>query len=260
MTRELRTFDLDIEVRDDNGSPKIVGHGLVYNSPSYDLGGFREIVAPGAASKSLNRRGAVVMSFFNHDPSHPLGRTDNKTLTISEDERGIVYEVEPPDTQWARDLMTSIKRKDIRGSSFTFRTIKDRWEEQSGIQVRTLLEIDVFEMGPVTMPAYGKADAQVRAMLEARGIVLANDGEPAASALLELGLDPARLEYLARNRRTGLWTDAETDELRQVLDLLQTWIPAESREEPPPEPDDRWRVAAAHRRRGLELLKLRHTA
>jgi HK97 family phage prohead protease len=253
LLNEIRTFPLvDLEVREaDDAPPTIVGHGIVTDSLSLDLGGFREKVDPQAAARAIKRRGAVIKSFFNHNPDHVLGRTDNKTLKLSTDERGVVYAVTPPDTQWARDLLVSVKRGDVKGSSFSFRTLKDRWEEDEGTQTRTLLDFELFEIGPVTEPAYPKADSQVRAMLEARGITL--DGEPDEWQ----GWADALLVTVRRLKSGRPLTDDEAH-LRAAIIALEGLLP---RQEPPeattdiPEGED-WQRGAAFRQRTLALLRL----
>ena len=196
MTTERRVLPLTgVEVRagGDGGAPLIQGYAAVFNSPSLDLGGFREQIAPGAFKRSL--RSGNKLSFFNHDPSMVLGSTRAKTLTVAENLEGLAYQVEPPDTQWARDLLVSMQRGDIGDASFTFRAVKDRWEVlEDGTQLRTLLEVELVELGPVTMGAYPAADSQVRTMLEARGLRLddTNTALPSDPGPASAGPDAAR--------------------------------------------------------------------
>ncbi len=161
---ELRYLPFhELRVQREEGKPaKIVGYPVVFDSWSEDLGGFREIVRPTVAAAL--ERGTDILSLFNHDSNYVLGRRSNGTLTLSADERGIYYEVEPPDTQWARDLMVSIERGDVKGGSFQFRTITDRWN--SDYTERELIDADIPELGPVTFPAYSQTDASVRMLIQ----------------------------------------------------------------------------------------------
>ena len=88
--REQRIVPLTVEVRatEDSDGPIISGHAAVFNSPSHDLGGFREYILPGAFKRTL-KNSRDILSFFNHDPHYVLGRTGNKTLTLSEDLQGL---------------------------------------------------------------------------------------------------------------------------------------------------------------------------
>lgn len=160
---EKRFVKGEIRIEGD-GKPLIHGYAAVFNQKSEDLGGFREYVKPGAFTKTLQE--SDVRCLFNHDPNYVLGRTSNGTLKLVEDDLGLHYEVDPPDTGWARDLCASIKRGDIDQSSFGFKTVKDEWHTEGGEQVRYLQECRLFDVSPVTQPAYPQTSVACRAMLE----------------------------------------------------------------------------------------------
>jgi uncharacterized protein len=161
--RKLPISELRVEQKDD--SRKIVGYAAVFNSLSEDLGGFREKIAPGAFKRSLEN-GADVRALLNHDSNYVLGRNKSGTLFLSEDERGLKIEITPPDTQWARDLMVSMERGDIDQMSFGFYTISDDWETKDGENIRTLKEVELFDVSVVTYPAYTATSANVRSAEE----------------------------------------------------------------------------------------------
>ena len=83
---------------------------------------------------------------------------------MREDEQGLYVEIDPPDTQVARDLVTSIERGDISQMSFGFQTIKDSWEteENAAKDLRTLEKVKLWDVSPVTFPAYQETDVAVR--------------------------------------------------------------------------------------------------
>ena len=165
--KELRSFALN-EFRVDSAEgmpPKMFGHAAMFNSLSGDLGGFREQIAPGAFRKSLES--ADVRALFNHDSNIVLGRNKAGTLRLKEDESGLAIEIDPPDTQAARDLMVSMKRGDINQMSFGFVTRTDKWEKRDGEWIRTLREVDLFDVSPVTYPAYASTDIALRSMQDA---------------------------------------------------------------------------------------------
>ena len=230
---EHRTFPLEVRLSDDDAAgPKIGGTAAVFNSLSLDLGGFREQIAPGAFHSSLHySRSRPIKSFFNHDPSMVLGRTDNKTLTLEETEHGLAFEVTPPETSWAADLLTSMKRGDVRDASFAFRTKKDEWELSADgkTQVRTLLDVELFEVGPVTSGAYPAADSQVRAMLEARGLPVAEDGSvPVPSErddLLDDGIDLEGLIPAYERLKDGAAEDGDELIVRSAISALTLVMP-----------------------------------
>lgn len=165
---EQRTFKADalaIEARAADGGttmPMIKGHAAVFDQLSEDLGGYQERIAPGAFAKSLS--GQDIRSLWNHNPDYVLGRQSAKTLSLSEDSKGLAVEIDPPDTQWARDLCVSMRRGDIKEMSFSFITISDKWAKLDGAWVRTLLEVELIEVSPVTFPAYPQTDVSARAL------------------------------------------------------------------------------------------------
>ena len=113
MDLEKRIFTVnEFRATEDNGIQKIIGYAALFNVWSQDMGGFVETIEPGAFTRSL-QNGADVRAVINHDPNLILGRSKSGTLTLTEDDIGLRVEIVPPDTQYARDLMTSIKRGDI---------------------------------------------------------------------------------------------------------------------------------------------------
>lgn len=164
--KELRSFALnEFRVDSENDKPKMYGHAAMFNSLSGDLGGFREQIAPGAFAKSL--KSDDIRALFNHDSNIVLGRNTAGTLRLKEDKNGLAIEIDPPDTQAARDLMVSMQRGDINQMSFGFRTITDKWEKRDGEWLRTLEEVELFDVSPVTYPAYAATDIAVRSMQKA---------------------------------------------------------------------------------------------
>lgn len=106
---ERRTYGLQslgLEQRSDNDPATMVGYAALFNSPSQDLGGFVEEIAPGCFKDAIARDD--VRALWNHNPDWCLGRNKSGTLRMSEDDRGLRIEIDPPDAQWARDLMVSM--------------------------------------------------------------------------------------------------------------------------------------------------------
>lgn len=171
MKIERRAFPLtEIRMIEDNNAPKITGYAAVFNELSEDLGGFREKIAPGAFTKTLQT--ADVRALWNHDPNFVLGRNRSGTLSLQEDERGLRIEITPPETQWAKDLITSMKRGDVDQMSFGFRTVLDDWETKDKENIRILKEVELFDVSIVTYPAYPQTSVQARSLTEATGLDL----------------------------------------------------------------------------------------
>lgn len=163
-----------------DSEPRITGHAAVFNSQSEDLGGFVELIAPGAFAKTIQE--ADVRALWNHNPDYVLGRSTAGTLVLAEDAQGLAVDITPPATQWARDLMESMRRGDVNQMSFGFRTVKDKWVSENDKTTRTLLEVKLFDVSPVTFPAYPATSVQVRAIADQ----LASANPDDIKALIEL--------------------------------------------------------------------------
>ena len=175
QAREERVFTLDqVEVRDgEPGKPaRIVGHAAVFNSWSEDLGGYRERIAPGAFRKTVQE--SDIRALWNHDPNFVLGRTKSSTLSLHEDKKGLLIEITPPDTQLVRDLVLEpMRRGDVDQASFAFRAIAEEMSagpNRAGLYERTLQEMQLFDVSPVTFPVYSQTDMAVRSILASAGI------------------------------------------------------------------------------------------
>ena len=160
--RALRGAELRAETAEGAAVPAIVGHAAVFDSLSEDLGGFRERIAPGAFSTTIGEDD--IRALFNHRDDYVLGRNLAGTLKLAEDDTGLSVKIEPPDTTFARDLATSIERGDISGMSIGFRTITDEWNMEDGDPVRTLRAVRLYDVSPVTFPAYPQTDVAVRSL------------------------------------------------------------------------------------------------
>lgn len=170
-----------------DGLRKITGYAAVFEKLSDNLGWFREKIQPGAFADSIITDD--VRALWNHDSNYPLGRNKSGTLTLSEDEHGLKIEIDPPDTQWARDLMTSIDRGDVDQMSFGFQTLSDKWEMVEGEDIRTLIKVRLFDVSPVTFPAYPDTEVGLRSLEEYRKSSSRSAGEQeTADPLIGLGL------------------------------------------------------------------------
>ena len=127
---------------------------------------FREIIRHGAFTKTL--QSGDVRALWNHDTAAPLGRTKNGTLELKEDATGLHIAITPPDTTWARDAMESIRRGDVDQMSFGFVCNRDNWtKDENGFPLREVLEVELWEVSPVTFPAYPDTSCAMRSMNEA---------------------------------------------------------------------------------------------
>lgn len=102
-----------------------------------------------------------VVALYNHNPDHVLGRNKAGTLKLSIDERGLHYEIDPPATQLAKQVTLSIERGDISGSSFAFDIEAEEIFREGDLVIRTIKKARLYDVGPVTYPAYTASTSQV---------------------------------------------------------------------------------------------------
>ena len=154
----------------DEKTPYIVGYAARFNVDSLDgaVGEFTERIAPSAFGIVSERRGRkqalMTRALFNHDSNMPLARYPD-TLSLSVDDIGLRYEFPVPNTSYGRDLLALIEGGIVRGSSFAFVIAPggEEWHvDESGRHIRTITRVgDLFDVGPVTYPAYGDGGLEV---------------------------------------------------------------------------------------------------
>lgn len=149
-----------VELRVEDGeSTKITGHAAVFDIPA-EIWGFEEVVRKGAFTQAIKEDD--VRALWNHDPNFVLGRTKSKTLKLSEDERGLLVDNDPPNTQWSKDLQVSMKRGDVDQMSYGFIVQEEKWTVRQGKpDLREILKARLFDVAVVTFPAFKETDAQV---------------------------------------------------------------------------------------------------
>ncbi len=176
--KELRFFPMsEIRIAMEGEKPILRGHAAVFNLPSVILRAengeqFREIISPGAFRSALMR--CDYRSMFNHNPDKILGRRSAGTMIASEDASGVPYEVNLPDTTYARDLQVSMSRGDVKECSFGFsvREGGDSWQkDNTGMWVRTIMEDgieEIYDLSPVVFPAYPDTSCALRSLEKVR--------------------------------------------------------------------------------------------
>ncbi len=155
--RSLVLTHANLRVSRTGKNPRIVGYAARFNSLSENLGGFKEKIDAKAFDKALSR--CDVRGLVNHDANLLMGRTTSGTMKLETDGDGLQYEIEPPDSDLAKHYIAAIDRGDMSGSSFSFTVDDDgdEWDDdnEEGIPIRTVRSVrDLFDVGPVTFPAY----------------------------------------------------------------------------------------------------------
>ena len=166
IERRMVSAPVEIETREDGTIGSIHGYAIVYNKDSEDMG-FIERVAPGASKKALGR--SDIRGLKNHDPSLIFAR-QGVNLKLTEDKKGLRYDATPIDTRNFKEIAEEVRTGLLTGQSFGFTILADEWKDlDTDHPKRTITEIgEIFDVGPVTFPAYQDTDVGLRSLKDAR--------------------------------------------------------------------------------------------
>ena len=167
---DRRFGTVELEERAGQEFPAVTGYAAVFYNPNdpgtqFDMrqdGRIYERVLHGAFDGVEQ---ADVLALYEHDRANLLGRTTAGTLRLSLDTRGLRYHLTPPATQLGRQITESIRRGDLRNSSFGFRVPPggDNWRHDGSATVREIRRADVREISLVAFAAYGSANSELTA-------------------------------------------------------------------------------------------------
>lgn len=171
--QETRVFH-GLSVRDASAGSGIIatltGYAAIFDSDSLPFDGWQkpwvERIAPGAFKRSLAERPDIA-ALWSHRADAILGRTP-KTLRASEDDKGLKVEIDLIDTQQNRDVLASVRAGQVDSMSFGFSARSVKWEEGKERDVRTLLDVDLFEVSAVVWPAYPATSLSARSAMLVR--------------------------------------------------------------------------------------------
>jgi HK97 family phage prohead protease len=157
----------------ESNSRTVYGYAMLYDTPTvlweYEDTQYVEVIERGAATEAL--KSSDIRALFNHNPNYILARTSSNTLTVREDEKGLYFEFEAPETSTGNDLLVSIQRGDISQASFAFdisersilREQKTEGKEVVTITIKKMKEL--YDVSPVTYPAYKDTEVSMRSMI-----------------------------------------------------------------------------------------------
>ena len=162
---EIRSFN--IELRDEPESRHIEGYGSVFNERSLDLGGFVEMIAPGAFDGVIER--SDVKCYLDHNPEKGIlarSRNGKGSLSLVVDEKGLKYSFDAPKTNLGDEVVEGLKRGDYSQSSFAFTVDDEIWtKEEDGSYLRTITKIGgLYDVSIVANPAYEGTSVALRSL------------------------------------------------------------------------------------------------
>ncbi len=152
----------------------IEGLAIVFNKDSVILVNgprgpyFRECIKPGAITQQDLLKYDVKMTAF-HNREKLLARWHvggSGTLKLWVDRVGVHYRFESPETSLGDEILSSVKRGDMTGSSFTFSSVGTEQtitEDPDGIERHTITKLgEVSEMTIAADPAYPDTTVEAR--------------------------------------------------------------------------------------------------
>lgn len=169
----------NVSVSMDGGRPRIDARAIVFDSWSEDLGGFRERMTPGSVQLSND-----MVGLFDHDTSMVVGRVSAGTMEVRSDKNGVAFTAYPPDTTWAKDLLVSMKRGDIKGCSFRMMVNEDAWYVDNGQVCRDILSAEISELTITSMPAYPATTAEARSHAQELAVQIPENLEERAGRVI----------------------------------------------------------------------------
>lgn len=158
---EIRSFKAEFRT-DGEEKQKIKGYATVFDQLSDDLGGFKEIIRKGAFNEAM--KSDEIYGLKNHNEDLVLGRTKSKTLSLSEDDVGLGFVIDPPNTTYANDLIVSMERGDMDKCSFAFVVDIEsvKWYKKDGILIRDISKMkELWDISIVTYPAFPQTIAEL---------------------------------------------------------------------------------------------------
>lgn len=166
--RRLSVGGLSIERNSETDSNSLSGYAVVFEEDTTIGNQFTERVKRGAF-EGVDMSGTFAL--FNHDWDKPLGKV-GKNLTLSEDERGLKFDLELPNTSYANDLIENVRSGIVEGCSFGFTIADDSWtrSDDGGLPSRAIERVgELFEITLTHIPAYPTTEIAMRSMVEALG-------------------------------------------------------------------------------------------
>lgn len=158
-----------VTIRSEEGKPDVVvGYGAVFyraEDPGTEYWLYNDLVeriGRSAFDRAIKEKDDV-RALFNHDVNQIMGRAQAKTLRLFVDDIGLRYEFDLPKSPNGQNLREALERKDVTGSSFSFDILKVQYSEEREHYTREVLDVRLYDVGPVTFPAYTAATAGLRA-------------------------------------------------------------------------------------------------
>jgi HK97 family phage prohead protease len=156
---QLAMVRLEVGASNTAGQLRIVALAVPYGKLSSDFDGAMEVFENGCFAESLAVDDLRVL--FNHNPDYVLGRTQCRTAIFYEDFDGLHFEAEPPETNWAGDLLISMDRGDINQADALFYVLKSRLEYSGSQKIRVIEKAKLIEASVTSFSQFDAPSAKI---------------------------------------------------------------------------------------------------
>lgn len=209
-------FNVALEVKEVSADGTFSGYGSMFNNVDLD----RDVIAPGAFTKTLGKKGPQkIKLLWQHDPAQPIGiweqmQEDAKGLKVTG--RLLINQGVPK----ADEAYALLKAGALDAMSIGFSIPTGGWEYDDAKRVRVIKEADLWEISLVTFPANPKARiSSVKANVPFQDLPLADrgrswDGTAAEGRVRQWaggGTNIADMDW-GRYRQAFLWYDSDNPE------------------------------------------------
>lgn len=145
--------------------PILAGRAVVYHARSSDMGGWVDTFEPGCFDEFF-ATDHDILAYYNHDSSLILGRESNGRLQLQLDEEGLLVQVNPTDTSWARDLCNLVKDETVKGMSFGCYITDCYWDLEATPPTRHVTKSEITEVTFTGNPSMEETSALVMRSLD----------------------------------------------------------------------------------------------
>lgn len=196
-----RTLELRLDPAESE-STIVRGYAAVFDQLSVDMWGMQERIRPGAFRESLGSITHDILALWSHDPSKPLASRSANTLTLREDKHGLAFEMDlSAGMSWVRDAHAAIRSGVISKMSIGFSVMDDDWATEGGKTIRSLKNVDLYEVSPVAFPAYAGTEAEARDLKSAYEKHIAQTGAASGGETRSAGVDIDLLLAINQSKR-----------------------------------------------------------
>ena len=165
--RNLQVAEIRVEAKAEDGTQRVGGVAVPFNSPTMIGDFFEEKFANGAFTRTLKDDDQVLL--IEHGGS-PIARASMDTLTFRQSKDALEFQavLDPRDSQ-AADMLVKVERGDVQHMSIGFKAEVEEWDESSEPVKRTVKRAKLVEVSMVGRAAYNNTSVAMRSAEEALG-------------------------------------------------------------------------------------------